>query len=313
MTQTPDQGTNLSQLTILLPGETAPTGTQDTAPAGQAASPTGDEDHLKAAFEAAGVKLPAPAAADASGSGLDPNTIELLKGLDPSKVPAEVLERFDRHFQPAFTKKTQALAEERRAFEQQREEWLRQREQALDKFASGKTPNADQQKLEELRERIRRNDPDALIEYMDQLSSSKLSPVQQREYARDAFNNAVAAEPLVNKHLEAIRGTFKQAPVLAELLQVENYRFAPLVYAAIARDIELTQVQQYVAGEAERTAAAVTKALNTYKERVRSLPDATTLAGTAQPGTVTEGPATTEAEARARLMRDLRGVGVVEA
>ncbi len=307
-----DQGNANEGMTILLPGE-EPTSTQDTAAPAATASPSGEEDHLRAAFEAAGVTPPEPKAPAATAT-LDPDLIEKLKGLDPAALPPELQERFDKKFHAAFTQKTQTLADERRAFEQQRNEWFNRMEKLMERSLSGQ-PKAQPQantEIEALRERIRSGDVEAIDTYVEKMAQAKIAPVQNQVALREAYESAEMNEPLVKQHAEAIGAMFKANPELVGLLGVENYRYAPQVFTAMAHSAELQRLQQHVSGEAQRVTEAVTKALAAYKEKVSGLPTTTTLAGT----TTTVGapkPAVPQTidEARAKTRADLKAMGLV--
>ncbi len=89
MTLPQDQGTALSDMTILLPGE-EPQGAEGTVVANAAASPSGDEENLRAAYEAAGVTPPATPQPAAPATALDPALVEALKAIDPTQLPPDV-------------------------------------------------------------------------------------------------------------------------------------------------------------------------------------------------------------------------------
>lgn len=314
MPEPEDHGDPLDGMTILMPGE-APKAEDNVTPA-PGASPTGDEDNLKAAYEAAGVTPPtATPAAGTQPKALDAALLEQLKTLDPALVPPDVLERFDRHFQPAFTKKTQALAEEKRAFDRQREEWMQQREHLLDRIGSAKEQPGDKTKLTELREKIRSGDMEAIDQYAEALLDEKMGPMEAEMRVRESWESAATNDPLVGQHAESIRAAFRETPVLRELLATQKFRFAPLVITALARDMELSKAQQYIAGEPDRMKAAVTeavtKALDAYKAKVRGLPDTTTLAGTSPGAMETKENLDTFEAARAKTRRELAGMGIV--
>ena len=307
-----DQGNASQGMTILLPGE-EPTGTQDTGAPAATASPSAEEDHLKAAFEAAGVPAPEPKTTAAPVS-LEPDLIEKLKGIDPSMLPPELQERFDKKFHAAFTQKTQTLAEERRAFEQQRNEWFNRTEKLLEKALSGEQRGTPQQQTEidALREKVRAGDIDAIDSYVEKLAQSKIAPVQNQVALREAYESAEMNEPLVKQHAETIGAMFKANPDLVGLLKTENYRYAPQVFTAMAHSAELQRLQQHVAGEQGRLSEAVTKALNAYKAKVSGLPSTTTLAAsTASAGATPPKVPQTMDEARAKTLADLKAMGIV--
>ena len=307
-----DQGNASQPMTILLPGE-EPTGTQDTATSTATASPSAQEDHLKAAFEAAGVTPPEPKVVTAPVS-LDAELVEKLKAIDPAALPPELQERFDKKFHAAFTQKTQALSEERKAFEQQRNEWFTRMEKLVERTTAGQPaaqPRTDAE-VESLRERIRAGDVEAIDAYVEKMAQAKIAPVQSQVALREAYESAEMNEPLVKQHAETIGAMFKANPDLVGLLGVENYRYAPQIFTAMAHSAELQRLQQHVAGEQMRVTEAVTKALNAYKERVSGLPSTTTLAGTtATAGTPAPTAPQTIEEARAKTRADLKAMGIV--
>lgn len=308
-----DQSNALNDVTILFPGD-SPQGTQDNATPVPAASPAGDDEHFREAYEAAGIKPPEPKP-QATTSTIDPTILEALRKLDPTTLPPDLQEHLDRHFQPPFTKKTQALAEEKRAFEQQRNEWFAVREKALAERERVFRDGADTgvpDRLAELREKAQNGDPKAFQEYVDAVASEKVAPIQSTMKLREAYETAEVQEPLVRQHAEAIGKTFADQPELLGLLSTEGYRYAPLIFRAIARDIELSKAQTMLATFEQQKQEAVSKALAAYRQKVMGLPSTTTQAGTTltAPAPAQKPPATFEA-AREKTLSDLRNLGLV--
>ncbi len=159
---------------------------------------------------------------------------------------------------------------------------------------------------------MRSGDLEAMESYVEELANQKVAPIQSTMALREAYESAEQQEPLVRQHAEAVGAAFRQNPELVGLLATENYRYAPLVFRALARDIELTRAQEMLAAAETSKAEAVQKALSAYKAKVMGLPSTTTQAGTtlSAPTTARPAPATFE-EARARTIEQLRGMGLV--
>lgn len=312
-----DQANPIESMQILLPGDAAPAaapqGGGDTgAPAGDG-SLTGDEENLRAAYEAAGIKPPeTKTAAPASTTALTAEQVEFLKGLDPDALPPEVQERLDKKFHAAFTRKTQTLAEKERAFEKQRSELFDRMERLVGRIGGRGEQPGDRDRLADLREKLKSGDYDAIEQYVDERTNQRLDPIESQVRLRNAFDMAAAEYPPLGQMQNEVGQVFNETPVLLDLLKVDKYAYAPFVFKGVAALVHAQKLEAHVQGEAQRTADAVTKALNAYKAKVSGLPLTTTQAATtATAGTTTRKPATTEAEAREGLRDDLRKLGVV--
>lgn len=310
-----DQANPYENLQVLLPGEgdtPTPQGTAEPEVPAGGGSPTGDDENLRAAYEAAGVKPPEPApAAPASTTTLTAEQIEFLKGLDPAALPDEVQERLDKKFHAAFTRKTQAFAEKERAFEKQRGELFDRMERIVGRLGTRSEQPGDRDKLADLREKVRSGDFDALEQYVDERTNERLDPIESQVRVRNAFDLAASEYPPLAQLQNEVGQAFNEMPVLLDLLKVNKYAYAPFVFKGIAGILHAQKLAAHAEGEPQRTAEAVSKALNAYKAKVAGLPSATTQAATTSTAGVTaRKPAQTDAEARANLFEDLRKAGV---
>jgi hypothetical protein len=303
--ETQDHGNANEEFSILLPGDT-PQGGGETEATSAGASQAGDDEHVRAAMEAAGVK---PAEPNAT-STVDPQILEALRKLDPTSLPEDVVRHLDRHLLPDYTRKTQALADERRAFEQQRGEWFARMEKLLDRVGTNREQPGDRDRLSDLREKVRGGDLEALDSYVEELANRKVAPIQSTMALRTAYETAEQAEPLVKQHAEEIGAIIRSNPDVVSLIMANNYQHAPLVFQALARDVELRKAQQTIASFEDRMRDAVSKGIEAYKARVRGLPQTTTQAGTTTTGPQTVSSPKTFEEARARTLEALKGMGV---
>lgn len=306
-----DQGTPQTELEILLPGD-MPQAPQDTSTSAPGVSPaTGDQDDMSAAFEAAGLKPPDPKPAPATP--LDPQLLETLLKLDPASLPKEVLAKFDLHLQPDYTRKTQALAEDRRIFEAQRNQMFERMEGLLTRLGTPKEQPADRNQLSDLRERIRNGDVDAVDAFeklVDDKVQQQIGPMKSSMAIKEAYDIAEAREPLLKQHAEEVGAIIRQNPDVVSMLTIENHKFAPMVFAQIARDIAFEKLKADASTWEARTREAVEKGIRADRARVASLPPTTTHAGTTA-GVIPVGktPGTFE-EARAKTLADLKGMGI---
>jgi len=305
--QAPDQVTGTSEYSILLPGD-EPQGVQDTAPSQPSVSPAGDEENMRAALEAAGVK---PAESAPTSSPIDPQLLEALRKLDPTQLPEDVVKHLDRHFQPDYTRKTQALAEKERAFEQQRNQWMDRMEQLVARVGTAREQPSDRNQMQDIRERLRAGDFEAVESYVDQQVQQRVAPLESTVALRTAYESAEAAEPLLKQNAEAVGQLIRENPDLVGLITVQNHKFAPIVFQALARDVEFRKAQQVIASFENQKRDAVMKGIEAYKARVMGLPQQTSHAGTSSGTPPQPASPKTFDEARAKTLADLKGMGIV--
>lgn len=306
-----DQGNPQADVTILLPGD-EPQGVRGNVPEVPGASPTtGDPDDMSAAFAAAGLKPPEPKPAPTTP--LDPAILEALKNIDPSLLPEEIQAKLDKNFHAAFTRKTQALAEKERTREQRDTQMFERMEKLLDRYGATPEQPAVRSQLADLRERIRSGDVDAIDAFeklVDEKVQQEVRPLKSSVAIREAYEIAESREPLLRQHAEEVGAVIRSNPDVVTMLTMENHKFAPMVFAQIARDIAYEKLKVDAAGWEARTRDAVEKGIRADRARVASLPQTTSHAGTTV-GTVPlrKTPQTWE-EAKAATLAELKGMGL---
>lgn len=293
----------------------ATTGTTPNAVGQPAGEDTPEARALSAAYEAAGIKPAAPAAAvPAPSPQLTPEQIELLGKLDPASLPKEILEKFDRHLLPAFTRKTQALAEERRGFESERQRWLERMEKLERRFGSDALTRED---ADDIRARARAGDPDALEQYAQTLVEKELAPLKREQAYAKAVSTAEEVEPTFRELKGEVFEQLKDQPVLTQLMEEKNGAYAPLVLVALTREALLnralsaiTDLQKKSAESEAAFADRLRRGIEAHQKALRGLPATSSLAGSTAVAGGERVTAPDMAAAKARLIASFREAGL---
>lgn len=235
-----------------------------------------------------------PEATPAS-DGFDEDFLKKLAAFDPSKVdPAALPKEFNDRFisKPEFTRKTQALAEEKKALAEREKavfELARKTIESRDKAPTGPTPQ--EQKRQELLSLATAGDPEALSALIKMEAQALVQPIQEDTAIRRAAETARASDPAVVKHWATVVNVLNTDPALNELASRDNHKYADKVMLALAIQAERDELRQST-GQKDAEITSLKQKLSLYeKERVSGLPPTTTRAG------VTTGrPAVAEAD-----------------
>jgi hypothetical protein len=212
---------------------------------------------------------------------------DFLKGLDeldPSKVdPATLPKNFNERFVPKaeFTKKTQALAEERKRFEADRTttfDAVRKIMEARAAQPSGPTPEEERNK--ELLELAAAGDGKALQELVRMEATRLVQPVQTQMALRTAAETAINANPYVKANWNQIISTIENDATLKEICTAQNYKYADKVMIALGLEIQARDLAGKFDASQKDLEAARAKITTLEKERTASLPSTTSRAGT---------------------------------
>lgn len=236
----------------------------------------GTNDQTAANGEGSGETTP-------SSDGYDEDFLRKLDTFDPSKVdPASLPKGFNDRFIPKseFTRKTQALAEEKRAIAEREKavfELARKSIEGRDKTPAGPTPQ--EQKRQELLSLATAGDPEALSALIKMEAQAITAPMEEDRAIRRAAEAARASDPAVVKHWDSIIHTLSTDPVINELASQNGHKYADKVMLALAIEAERNELRTALPARDAEIASLKAK-LSTYeKERVTSLPPSTTRAG----------------------------------
>lgn len=227
------------------------------------------------------LEAPEPTAAEASPDPWgDPEFLKKLESLDFSKAPEALRRKVEAPFVSDYTKKWQAVADERRQLQSERERIFNA---ALERIQSGGVEAPSQTVQDQIRERLEAGDMNAIPDLVKQEIEREVGPMRQQAALRSALDKAFQLSPLVREKEPEIAGILREDPVLQQMASANNYQFAPYVLAGLADRIEKANLAQQIetmksSFEAEKKAYA-RRAIEEYRTRGASLPPVTSQAG----------------------------------
>lgn len=255
-----------------------------TAGAGEGQSAGGS---ILAELEASEPKADAGSSPDPWG---DAEFLKRLESLDFSKAPEALRRKVEAPFVKDYTQKWQAVAEERKQLQSERERIFNV---ALDRLKEGGVQAPTQTVQDQIRERLEAGDMNAIPDLVKQEIEREVGPMRQQAALRNALDSAVKLSPLVREKEPEIAAIIRDDPTLQQMATANNYAYAPYVLAGLADRIEKAQIQQEFAAfkanaEAEKKAYA-RRAIEEYRTKGASLPSVTSQAGSG--GTAARGEA----------------------
>jgi len=217
-----------------------------------------------------------------SGDGYDEDFLRKLATFDPSKAdPTTLPKEFNDRFIPKaeFTRKTQALAEEKRAIAEREKAILEVTRKVIEGRDKPTGPSPQEQKRQELLSLATAGDPEALSALIKMEADVRMAPMEEDRAIRRAAETARASDPAVVKHWDSIIHTLSTDPVINELASQNGHKYADKVMLALAIEAERNELRTALPARDAEIASLKAK-LSTYeKERVTSLPPSTTRAG----------------------------------
>ena len=255
-----------------------------TAGAGEGQSAGGS---ILAELEASEPKADAGSSPDPWG---DAEFLKRLESLDFSKAPEALRRKVEAPFVKDYTQKWQAVAEERKQLQSERERIFNV---ALDRLKEGGVQAPTQTVQDQIRERLEAGDMNAIPDLVKQEIEREVGPMRQQAALRNALDSAVKLSPLVREKEPEIAAIIRDDPTLQQMATANNYAYAPYVLAGLADRIEKAQIQQEFAAfkanaEADKKAYA-RRAIEEYRTKGASLPSVTSQAGSG--GTAARGEA----------------------
>lgn len=239
-------------------------------------------------------ELEAPEPKADAGSSPDPwgdaEFLKRLESLDFSKAPEALRRKVEAPFVKDYTQKWQAVAEERKQLQTERERIFNV---ALDRLKEGGVQAPTQTVQDQIRERLEAGDMNAIPDLVKQEIEREVGPMRQQAALRNALDSAVKLSPLVREKEPEIAAIIRDDPTLQQMATANNYAYAPYVLAGLADRIEKAQIQQEFAAfkanaEADKKAYA-RRAIEEYRTKGASLPSVTSQAGSG--GTAARGEA----------------------
>ncbi len=239
-------------------------------------------------------ELEAPEPKADAGSSPDPwgdaEFLKRLESLDFSKAPEALRRKVEAPFVKDYTQKWQAVAEERKQLQSERERIFNV---ALDRLKEGGVQAPTQTVQDQIRERLEAGDMNAIPDLVKQEIEREVGPMRQQAALRNALDSAVKLSPLVREKEPEIAAIIRDDPTLQQMATANNYAYAPYVLAGLADRIEKAQLAQQIESlkanfEAEKKAYA-RRAIEEYRTKGASLPSVTSQAGSG--GTAARGEA----------------------
>ena len=230
----------------------------------------------------------------------DPDFLKKLESLDFSKAPEALRRKVEAPFVSDYTKKWQAVAEERRQLQSERERIFNV---ALDRLREGGVNAPTQTVQDQIRERLEAGDMNAIPDLVKQEIEREVGPMRQQAAPRGALDKAFQLSPLVREKEPEIAAILRDDPTLQQMASANNYAYAPYVLAGLADRIEKANLAQQIESmkaqfEVEKKAYAK-RAIEEFKARGASLPPSTSQAGSGGTSVRGEAPASLS-----EIMRD---------
>lgn len=207
-------------------------------------------------------------------------TVESLawEKIDPAKLP----QNFNDRFVPkaVFTRNQQAIAEEKRRFETERQAMLDLTRKIIAERNTPQGPTPAEVRKAELLELAAAGDKQALQEVVNMGIQERVEPIERDAAWRRAEANARAADPSVNEHWDEIQNVLKANPDIAQMAQMDNFRFADKVMTALGLERKTWDQAKVIQGQQQKMQFLEQKLAQYERERTAGLPPSTTKAGT---------------------------------
>lgn len=214
----------------------------------------------------------------AQQSGFDEDFLKKLDLLDPANLPQSFAEKYVP--KAAFTQKTQALAEDRKRFEVEKQAMFELARKAIADRPSAPGPTAEDTKRQQLQDLAAGGDPQALQELIRMEAERQVSPIKTQVTLQNAAQSARAANPYVVQHWNDIIHTMQNDPVIAKLATANNYEAADRVMIALGLEHQVRDLVPKLEAAAKEVESLRMKLTGYERERAASLPSSTTRAGT---------------------------------
>lgn len=208
-----------------------------------------------------------------SPDGLSPEFLKQLEGVSLDKLPENhplrrsVVER-ERNLQADYTRKTQALAEEKGRIYDTMIQRLAQQ---------GVNPTPDQR--EALKDRIRQGDFDSVGELVSHEIQARVAPTLQKFTMQQVLHEAAQMHPYVQTKAQEVSALIQSDPRYSRMAAMNDMEFAPIVLAQAAASIERAELLEAVKTK-DAEIAKLKKSLEAQDSAIgRRLPPSTSRTG----------------------------------
>ena len=210
----------------------------------------------------------------------DPELLKKLESMDFSKAPEALRRKVEAPFVKDYTSKWQAVAEERKQLQSERERIF---SVALDRLKEGGVQTPTQTVQDQIRERLEAGDMNAIPDLVKQEIEREVGPMRQQAALRNAIETAGRMSPMVREKEPEIAEMLRNEPGLQQMAAMNNYQYAPYVLAGLADRIEKAQIQaQFEAYKAQAEVdkrAYAKRAIEELRAQGASLPSVSSQAG----------------------------------
>lgn len=211
--------------------------------------------------------------------GFDEDFLKKLDLLDPASLPQSFAEKYVPKAE--FTKKTQALAEEKKKFETEKATMFELARRAIqDRPASPAGPTAEDVKRQELQQLAVNGDPVALQQLIDMAAEAKVNPIRTETALRNAYEEATRSNAFVAPHWNEILQVMQTNPDIAAMATSNGMRGAAKVMIALGQERELMDLRPKYEASGKEIEALKLRLAGYERERAAGLPSSTTRAGT---------------------------------
>jgi anti-sigma28 factor (negative regulator of flagellin synthesis) len=200
-----------------------------------------------------------------------------LDAIPIEKLPANLRDRMLMH--KDYTQKTQALAEEKRKWQ---EETLTRENAALQSTIAklqAQGVEATPDLVEQIKQKIAEGDPGAVADLVQAEIQRGLAPVNQHLAITEAISYAERSIPHFKEYNKEVEGLLRSRPDLQKMAAANGYAVAPAVLEGITWSIHAQKLEAaYKALEAS-IPEKIKAALRLHNERLSKLPSSSTRAG----------------------------------
>lgn len=218
---------------------------------------------------------PADSGPDLSAlAGLDLDNIPI------EKLPANLRDRMLMH--KDYTQKTQALAEERRKFQEEsltrENNFLKSTVEKLQAQGVEATPDL----VEQIRQKIADGDPGAVADLVQAEIQRGLGPVKTSMAINEAIGYAERSIPHFKEYSTEVETTLRSRPDLQKMAAANGYANAPLVLEGITFAVHAQKLEAELAKLRAEQPEKIKEALREHQKRLKGLSSTTTRAGGVQ-------------------------------
>jgi len=211
--------------------------------------------------------------------GFDEDFLKKLDTLDPASLPQSFAEKFVPKAE--FTKKTQALAEDRKKFEAERGAIFELARKAISERPVGPTgPTAEDLKRKELMDLAAQGDGEAMQSVIRMEAERLVTPIRTEMTLKNAYEEAVRTSPFVQTHWNEIYQIMSTNPVIGGMAASNGYQGAAKVMIALGQERELMEMRPAYTAAQDKIKSLETRLAGYERERAAGLPSSTSRAGT---------------------------------